>query len=464
MKFSSLDLAAEIQQAINACGYSEMTPVQEQAIVPARRGKDLLVNAQTGTGKTAAFALPILQQLVDKPQDTIPGRPRVLILTPTRELAEQLADTIGAYAQFLPLSISAFYGGVKMGGQANKLKAGLDILISTPGRLLEHMTLSNVTLASVEFVVLDEADRMLDMGFIADVQNLLQHTAKKRQTLLFSATTSAAVNELSHKILHNHQEIRVTALNSTAETVEHVMYPTEESRKIDLFKALLKQYNWYQVLVFTSTKEQADKLMAALKQNKIEAGVCHGDKSQGSRRRALADFKSAKLQVLIATEVAARGLDIQGLDYVVNYNLPFLPEDYVHRIGRTGRAGAAGHAISFVSREEEHTLERIQKLIGTKIERVIKPGFEVSNRDSLLKNISRKPSSQRSNKASATEISNVSSGDAQPKGKPRRAKASEDTVKQKKKPVSQTTRSKNNDNKPAEGERKRRILRGKRAR
>jgi ATP-dependent RNA helicase RhlE len=258
MKFSSLDLAAEIQQAINACGYSEMTPVQEQAIVPARRGKDLLVNAQTGTGKTAAFALPILQQMVDKPQDTIPGRPRALILTPTRELAEQLAETIGAYAQFLPLSISAFYGGVKMGGQANKLKAGLDILISTPGRLLEHMTMNNVTLASVEFVVLDEADRMLDMGFIADVQTLLRHTAKKRQTLLFSATTSAAVNELSHKILNNHQEIRVTAINSTADTVEHVMYPTEESRKIDLFKALIKQHNWYQVLVFTSTKEQAD--------------------------------------------------------------------------------------------------------------------------------------------------------------------------------------------------------------
>jgi ATP-dependent RNA helicase RhlE len=464
MKFSSLDLAAEIQQAINACGYSEMTPVQEQAIVPARRGKDLLVNAQTGTGKTAAFALPILQQMVDKPQDTIPGRPRALILTPTRELAEQLAETIGAYAQFLPLSISAFYGGVKMGGQANKLKAGLDILISTPGRLLEHMTMNNVTLASVEFVVLDEADRMLDMGFIADVQTLLRHTAKKRQTLLFSATTSAAVNELSHKILNNHQEIRVTAINSTADTVEHVMYPTEESRKIDLFKALIKQHNWYQVLVFTSTKEQADKLMAALKQSDIPAGVCHGDKSQGSRRRALADFKSAKLQVLIATEVAARGLDIQGLDYVVNYNLPYLPEDYVHRIGRTGRAGASGHAISFVSREEEHTLERIQKLIGTKIERVVKPGFEVSNRDSLLKNISRKPSSSRSNKASATEISSVNSSDAQPKGKPRRAKVTEGTVKSKKTPVSNPTRSKSNESKPVEGERKRRILRGKRAR
>ncbi|MFT4994512.1 MAG: ATP-dependent RNA helicase RhlE [Paraglaciecola sp.] len=461
MKFLSLDLAPELQQAVDACGYGEMTPVQEQAIVPARRGKDLLVNAQTGTGKTAAFALPILQQMLDKPADTVSGRPRALILTPTRELAEQLAETIGAYAQFTSLSVTAFYGGVKMGGQANKLKAGVDILISTPGRLLEHMALSNLTLAGVEFMVLDEADRMLDMGFIRDVQNIMQHTAKKRQTLLFSATTSPAVNELSHIILTNHQEIRATALNSTADTVEHVMYPVEESRKIDLFKALLKQHNWFQVLVFTSTKEQADKLMAALNLSKIEAAVCHGDKSQGSRRRAIADFKSAKLQVLIATEVAARGLDIQGLDYVVNYNLPFLPEDYVHRIGRTGRAGASGHAISFVSREEELAVERIQKLIGSKITRVVKPGFEVSDRTSLLKNISRKPSSNRSNKASAIEISNEQSSSPQPQGKPRRAKAEDGALKEKKKPAGQPRTNKKST--PKETGPKKKILRGKRA-
>jgi len=461
MKFLSLDLAPELQRAVDACGYGEMTPVQEQAIVPARRGKDLLVNAQTGTGKTAAFALPILQQMLDKPADTVSGRPRALILTPTRELAEQLAQTIGEYAQFTSLSVTAFYGGVKTGGQANKLKAGVDILISTPGRLLEHMTLNNLTLAGVEFMVLDEADRMLDMGFISDVKNIMGHTAKQRQTLLFSATTSPAVNELSHIILTNHQEIRVTALNSTADTVEHVMYPVEESRKIDLFKVLLKQYNWFQVLVFTSTKEQADRLMAALKLSKIDAAVCHGDKSQGSRRRAIADFKSAKLQVLIATEVAARGLDIQGLDYVVNYNLPFLPEDYVHRIGRTGRAGASGHAISFVSREEELAVERIQKLIGSKITRVFKPGFEVSDRTSLLKNISRKPSSKRSNKASAIEISNEQSSSPQPQGKPRRAKSEDGAVKEKKKPAGQPRT--NNKNTPKETGPKKKILRGKRA-
>ena len=415
MKFSNLGLANEIQQALEVCGYTEMTPVQEQAIVPARRGKDLLVNAQTGTGKTAAFSLPILQQMLDKPKDTLSGSPRALILTPTRELAEQLASTIGAYAQFLPLKVTALYGGVKMGGQASKLRGGVDILISTPGRLIEHLELSNVNLANAEFVVLDEADRMLDMGFIADVQNILQYTAKKRQTLLFSATSSPAVNELSHKLLNNHTVLRVDKINAAAETVSHVMYPVEESRKIDLFKALLKEQNWFQVLVFTSTKQQADELMAALKRSKIDAAVCHADKSQGARRRAIADFKSAKLQVLIATEVAARGLDIQGLDYVVNYNLPYLPEDYVHRIGRTGRAGKEGYAISFVSREEENTVARIEKLISSKIKRIVKVGFEVSNRISLLKSVAKNTRNSRSNKASETKISHNKSSPYQAK-------------------------------------------------
>lgn len=404
MQFSALNLAPDLLRGLTACGFSELTPVQAQAIVPARRGKDLQVTAQTGTGKTAAFAIPLLQRLVDTPQVVVERRPRALILTPTRELAEQIANAISAYAQFLPLSVTAIYGGVKMGGQASKLQAGVDIVVSTPGRLIEHMALGNVILSDVAFVVLDEADRMLDMGFSTDVLKLVEMTAASRQTLLFSAITSPAVNELSHKILKNHQQIRVAKTNSTADTVEHVVYPVEESRKIELFEQLLAEHNWFQVLVFTSTKEQADRLLADLQKAKVNAAVCHADKSQGSRRRALADFKSAKLQVLIATEVAARGLDIQGLDYVVNFNLPYLPEDYVHRIGRTGRAGAKGQAISFVSREEEQSLERIQKLIGSTIARVVKPGFEVSNRGSLLKSISRKVLGTRANKASATQI------------------------------------------------------------
>jgi superfamily II DNA/RNA helicase len=421
MKFSNLGFANEIQQAIDACGYTQMTPVQQQAITPARRGKDLLVNAQTGTGKTAAFALPILQKLLDTPKETTSNSPRALILTPTRELAEQLSQTIGDYAQFTQLSVTALYGGVKMGGQSAKLKAGVDILISTPGRLLEHLSLSHVDLSKVEFIVLDEADRMLDMGFIADVQNILQHAPQKHQTLLFSATSSPAVNELSHKILNNHSVIKVSKINTTAETVSHVMYPVEEARKVELFKRLLKEQNWFQVLVFTSTKQQADMLMAALKKSKMNAAVCHGDKSQGARRRAIADFKSADLQVLISTDVAARGIDIQGLDYVVNFNLPYLPEDYVHRIGRTGRAGKEGYAISFVSREEEATVAKIERLIDGKIKRIVKPGFEVSNRVSLLKSVSRNARNTRSNKATATQISFQKSGKAK-NAKPAKAK------------------------------------------
>ena len=404
MIFSSLDLAPDIQRALDACGYTQMTPIQEQAIIPARRGKDILANAQTGTGKTAAFALPILQQMIDRPKPATASSPRALILTPTRELAEQLATTIGAYAQFLSITVSAIYGGVKMGGQASKLKAGVDILIATPGRLMEHINQCNVNLAGVEFAVLDEADRMLDMGFITDVQSLLQQAPKKRQTLLFSATLSPTVNELAHKLLIDHKEIRVTKQNMTADTVEQVIYPVEEDRKLDLFLELLTAQNWYQVLVFTSTKGQADRLMNGLKLHRIDVAICHSDKSQGSRRRALADFKSAKIQVLIATEVAARGLDIEGLEYVVNYNLPYLAEDYVHRIGRTGRAGSQGYAISFVNREEERALAAIEHLIGGRIKRIHKRGFEVGSRDSLIDTVSSEKQPVRRNKASQTNI------------------------------------------------------------
>ncbi len=381
MKFNSIGFAPQIQQAIDVCGYKKMTPVQEKSISLVRKGRDLLVNAQTGTGKTAAFALPLLQRMLDNPKKIKFGHPRTLILTPTRELAEQLATTIGQYAQFLDFTIIATYGGVKCSGQAAKLKTGVDILISTPGRLIEHINLKNLSLSEVDFLVLDEADRMLDMGFINDVAQIIQKTKADRQTLLFSATMTPALNELSHQVLSNHQEIRTSKkVNTTADTIEHVIYPVDEERKINLFMDLLHQYNWFQVLVFTSTKRQADALLDTLKKKKVKAALVHGDKSQGSRRRALADFKSAKLQVLVSTEIAARGLDIEGLDFVVNYNLPFLAEDYVHRIGRTGRAGNSGQAISFVSPEEEKAVNRIERIIGTKIKRIFKRGYEVNQR------------------------------------------------------------------------------------
>lgn len=381
MKFSALGFAPEILKAIEQCGYHEMTPVQEQAMVSVRRGRDVLVNAQTGTGKTAAFALPLLQQLLDKPKATAEGKARALILTPTRELAEQLASNISEYAQYLNINTLAVYGGVKLGGQANQLKQGVDILIATPGRLLEHVELGHISLADVEFVVLDEADRMLDMGFIKDAQKLMAQTAANHQTMLFSATTTPAMNELAHKVLKSHQEIRVDKANATADTVAHVVYPVAEERKMDLFLELLETYNWFQILVFTSTRKQADHLLERLKKAAIPAAICHGDKSQGARRRALADFKAAKIQVLLATEVAARGLDIDGLEVVLNYNLPYLPEDYVHRIGRTGRAGRTGHAISFVCPEEAHVLNRIERVIGSEVERIYQRGFELTERD-----------------------------------------------------------------------------------
>ena len=404
MIFSSLDLAPEIQQALDACGYSEMTAIQQQAIIPARRGKDILANAQTGTGKTAAFAIPVLQQMLDHPQPTLAGSPQALILTPTRELAEQLEETIRRYAQFLPLTITALYGGVKLSTQEKKLRAGIDIVIATPGRLLEHMDQGNVKLSSVKYVVLDEADRMLDMGFLADVQALLDKTPKKRQTLLFSATISQPVKALANQLLSSHQLVSVARQNAIAETVEHVVYPVAEHQKAQLFVELLAQHNWFKVLVFTSTKAQADALMSKLKPAKIKTAICHGDKSQGSRRRAIADFKADKIQVLIATEVAARGLDIQGLEHVVNFNLPYLAEDYVHRIGRTGRAGATGQAISFVSREEERTLSNIERLIGERIKRIKVPGYTVGSRETILNKLAEKSRPQKSNKVSQTRI------------------------------------------------------------
>ncbi len=408
MIFSSLDLAPKIQQALDACGYKQMTEIQMQAIIPARKGKDILANAQTGTGKTAAFALPILQQISDRPITTLPGSPRALILTPTRELAQQLEETISRYAQFMSLSIKALHGGVKVSSQQKKLKAGIDIVIATPARLLEHMEQGNIYLSGIEFVVLDEADRMLDMGFISDVNTILNKTPKKRQTLLFSATISQPVKALANKLLTNHELVSVAKQNAIANTVEHVVYPVGEHQKSDLLIELLEQHNWFKVLVFTSTKAQADELMAKLKPAKIKTALCHGDKSQGARRRAIADFKSDKIQILIATEVAARGLDIKNLDQVINYNLPYLAEDYVHRVGRTGRAGNKGQAISFVSREEERNLNSIERLIGERIKRIKVPGYSVGNRDTILNNLTKRKTRTKTNKATQTDIANKS--------------------------------------------------------
>ena len=408
MKFESFSFAPEILRAIAECGYQSMTPVQKQAIPAIRRGEDVLASAQTGTGKTAAFAVPILQKMCENPKDTLPSNTRTLILTPTRELAAQVADNISAYSKHLNVTVLTIYGGVKMDSQSQKLKRGADVIVATPGRLLEHIVACNLSLSNVEFLVLDEADRMLDMGFSADIQKILQAVNKKRQNMLFSATFSNEVKKLANDMLDRPKVITVDKQNTTAATISQVIYPVEQRRKRELLSELIGTKNWRQVLVFTATRDAADTLVKELNLDGITSGVVHGEKAQGSRRRALREFVEGKLRVLVATEVAARGLDIQNLEYVVNYDLPFLAEDYVHRIGRTGRAGKTGVAISFVSREEERTLADIEKLIGQKIRRITVPGYEVGSREMLLKQIEKRRSfakkQQRSDNVGAQMI------------------------------------------------------------
>lgn len=378
MNFASLGIAPELLHAIKVSGFQKMTPIQEQAIPLARRGVDLLATAQTGTGKTLAYSLPILQSMIEKQKRAEPCNARALILAPTRELCQQVAESIQLLAQFLQFKVVTAYGGVKLTSQSAKLKAGVDILVATPGRLLEHVELGNINLSKVEFVVLDEADRMLDMGFVNDIHKILTSITRKHQTLFFSATSSPLVTNLSKQAMNRPTIVAVSKRNAVAETIDHVVYPVDDARKYELFTHLLRTENWYQVMAFSSTREEADKLIAALKEDNVDAAVIHSEKTQGSRRRALQDFKDGKLQVLVATEVAARGLDIQGLDFVVNLNLPFFTEDYVHRIGRTGRAGAPGTAISLVCPAEEYKLTLIEDLIGNRIKRVKVKGFEVT--------------------------------------------------------------------------------------
>ena len=375
MSVDTIGLSADLLKAVKACGYKNLTPIQQQAIPMIRSGADLLASAQTGTGKTAAFSLPILDALASNPAQgqTI----KALILTPTRELAAQVADNMKAYSQFLPLKIGVVYGGGKMSSQTNLLKQGLDVLVATPGRLIEHLTLRNVDLSQVKHLVLDEADRMLDMGFLTDIEKLMLAMKQKHQTLMFSATYSNKVKALANQILTTPKVVGVAKQNSTSGKVKQSVYWVSEARKRELLSELIGVNNWQQVLVFAGTKESANILAKELKLDGIKAALCHGDKTQGARNKALTDFREGKVRVLVATDVAARGLDIDNLPYVVNFHLPFLAEDYIHRVGRTGRAGKSGTAISLVSPKDEKFLENIEALIERKFERIIVPGYEL---------------------------------------------------------------------------------------
>jgi len=381
MSVDAIGLSADLLKAVKACGYKNLTPIQQQAIPMIRSGSDLLASAQTGTGKTAAFSLPILDALA---KNNTQGKTiKALVLTPTRELAAQVANNMKEYSQFLPLKIGVVYGGGKMSSQTNLLKQGLDVLVATPGRLMEHLNLRNVDLSQVKFLVLDEADRMLDMGFLTDIEKLMLTMKQKHQTLMFSATYSNKVKSLANQFLSTPKILGVAKQNSTSGKVKQSVYWVSEARKRELLSELIGVNNWQQVLVFAGTKESANILAKELKLDGIKAALCHGDKTQGARNKALTDFKEGKVRVLVATDVAARGLDIDNLSYVVNFHLPFLAEDYIHRVGRTGRAGKSGTAISLVSPKDEKFLENIEALIERKFQRIIVPGYELSRDEAL---------------------------------------------------------------------------------
>jgi ATP-dependent RNA helicase RhlE len=377
MLFKDLGLSAELLRAVEKQGYNEATPVQEQAIPLVLAGKDLLAGAQTGTGKTAGFTLPVLQQLQNKNTEGHKRFPRVLVLTPTRELAAQVHESVRDYGQYLPFRSAVIFGGVSINPQKQKLIKGVDIVVATPGRLLDHVQQRSIDLSKVEILVLDEADRMLDMGFIRDIRKILNVIPKQRQTLLFSATFSREIKALASEFLHQPAEIQVTPENTAVELVSQIVYPVDKKRKRELLSQKIGEENWQQVLVFTRTKHGANKLSEQLDKDGITAAAIHGNKSQGARTKALANFKAGNVRVLVATDIAARGIDIDKLPHVVNFELPNIPEDYVHRIGRTARAGQAGNAVSLVCVDELKLLRDIERLLGKDIEKINLPGYDV---------------------------------------------------------------------------------------
>lgn len=377
MSFDQLGLTSELLKAVTEQGYIIPTPVQQKAIPLILKGRDVLAGAQTGTGKTAGFTLPLLQRLavnVDLHQK--PRKVRALILTPTRELAAQVHESVKTYGKHLPLFAEAIVGGASINVQIRSLRKGCDIVVATPGRLIDHVLQKNIDLSKVEILVLDEADRMLDMGFMPDIHKIITLIPKKRQSLLFSATFSNEIKTLANQLLHNPVEVEVAKQNATADNVAERVYGINREYKRELLSYLIGSGNWRQVLVFVRTKHGADRLGAQLIEDGIRTGVLHADKTQGARNKALEYFKTGKVVVLVATDIAARGLDIDDLPYVVNFDLPYVAEDYIHRIGRTGRAGLNGEALSLVCPEEAYLLAAIEKLLKRAIPRVADTGYE----------------------------------------------------------------------------------------
>jgi ATP-dependent RNA helicase RhlE len=375
MLFNQLGLSAELLRAVEEQGYTEATPIQHKAIPQILKGRDMLAGAQTGTGKTAAFTLPMLQQLHAKNDG--PRRIRALILTPTRELAAQVHESVQTYGKHRPVRSMEIYGGVSARPQIKKIQRGVDVVIATPGRLLDHVRQGNINLSGVEMLVLDEADRMLDMGFIRDIRQIIKELPAKRQNLLFSATFSSEIRELAKGLLNNPAEVEVATRNTTADRVEQLVMPVDKLRKREMLSELIGKGNWRQVLVFTRTKHGANRLAKQLNGDGISTLAIHGGKGQGARTKALRDFKAGEIRVLVATDIAARGLDIDKLPHVVNYELPHVSEDYIHRIGRTARAGHDGTAISLVCVDELKLLKDIEKLLNHEIKKEFIEGYAV---------------------------------------------------------------------------------------
>jgi len=365
MSFNDLGLQAELMRAVSAQNYSTPTPIQTEAIPAILVGKDVIAGAQTGTGKTAAFTLPMLQMLNRSNGNR--NHPRALVITPTRELAAQVHESVRNYGKYLPLRSTVVFGGVGFHPQATKLKKGVDILVATPGRLLDHAGQKTVNLSQVEFLVLDEADRMLDMGFLPDIKRILNLLPKQRQNLLFSATYVPEIQKLAHSLLTDPARIQVSPQNAATDLVVHKVHPVARSRKRALLSHLIRTENWEQALVFTRTKRGADRLTKQLIKDGVSAQSIHGDKSQSARTKALADFKKGRVRILVATDIAARGLDINELPCVVNFDIPQVPEDYIHRIGRTGRAGTMGVAVSLVCSDEGDLLTAIEQVLQQRL-------------------------------------------------------------------------------------------------
>ena len=370
-----MGLSAPILKAVTEQGYETPSPIQAKAIPAVIEGKDVMAAAQTGTGKTAAFTLPILERL-SKRERVQANQARALIITPTRELAAQIGESVVTYGKYLSLRSTVVFGGVKINPQMIKLRKGVDVLVATPGRLLDLYSQNAMKFKQLEVLVLDEADRMLDMGFIQDIRKILSILPKQRQNLMFSATFSDEIRNLAKRLVHNPIEISVSPRNTTVETVKHWIYPVDKKQKSALLTQLIYDNRWQQALVFSRTKHGANKLTRYLEKKGVEAVAIHGNKSQGARTKALADFKNGAIRILVATDIAARGLDIDQLPQVVNFDLPNVPEDYVHRIGRTGRAGLKGQAISLVSADEFKQLSDIERLIKQVLARKLIDGFE----------------------------------------------------------------------------------------